>query len=259
MYLLSVKLLQISRYTLLEAIRGRLPLLVGVLFVLFLGIVELAAQTAVVESLALRNGLLAVLWRWAAVLVMTLFVIGSMLREFDDRCVQLALAMPVSRSTWLLGRFLGFAMVGWCLVLAACVGFLWSSPLPVVAQWGASLGLELMIVIALGLLSVLSLGSVAGAGCLVLGVYLLGRAIVAIQLIGGSALVATQDLYGRFLRFAVDALAYLLPALDGFTRSEWLVYAAFEPRLLLPIAGQSLVYTGLLLACALFDLHRKSL
>ncbi|MGH8632471.1 MAG: ABC transporter permease, partial [Burkholderiales bacterium] len=58
--------------------------------------------------------------------------------------------------------------------------------------------------------------------------------------------------------FVADLLSLLLPRLDAFTQTAWLLDA--QP---LPITGgslviQVLVYVFLLLAAAMFDLYRRS-
>ena len=57
---------------------------------------------------------------------------------------------------------------------------------------------------------------------------------------------------------AIDALALLLPNLDHFTRSEWLLYATGDWQALGLVAAQTAIYVGLLAACALCDFYRKS-
>ena len=57
----------------------------------------------------------------------------------------------------------------------------------------------------------------------------------------------------------MDAIAFLLPELHRFTSAEWLVYGGAGLAELAPVAGQTLVYLVLLVAAALFDLHRKNL
>jgi hypothetical protein len=57
----------------------------------------------------------------------------------------------------------------------------------------------------------------------------------------------------------VDALAFLLPELDRFTSSEWLIYHTGGWQDLLPVVGQTIIYVGLICGAAMFDLYRKSL
>jgi hypothetical protein len=56
----------------------------------------------------------------------------------------------------------------------------------------------------------------------------------------------------------VDALAYLLPDLDAFSRSSWLLYGGDSSSLLTPVIVQTVLYVVLVSAIALFDLSRKN-
>jgi hypothetical protein len=56
----------------------------------------------------------------------------------------------------------------------------------------------------------------------------------------------------------VDIIAVLLPQLDQFSKTEWLVYGGGGGSDYLFIAGQTIIYVALLFAAACFDLHRKN-
>ena len=60
--------------------------------------------------------------------------------------------------------------------------------------------------------------------------------------------------------FAADRMppAHLLPALDRWTATSWLVDAAPEPAILPGIVLQGAVYLALLTTAALFDFHRST-
>jgi len=51
----------------------------------------------------------------------------------------------------------------------------------------------------------------------------------------------------------------LLPHLDSFTRTEWLLYHTGSLAALAPIAAQTAIFVSLMAAAALFDLYRKNL
>jgi hypothetical protein len=57
----------------------------------------------------------------------------------------------------------------------------------------------------------------------------------------------------------VDALAWLLPDLDRFTSTAWLVDHTGSLAALGLDALQTLIYGGLLVVAGLFDLYRKDL
>ena len=68
----SKKVVLLVRYTLLEAVRSRLPLVVVLLFMVLFGFADFIAATAITESKELRLGLLGALLRIAGGLVIAL-------------------------------------------------------------------------------------------------------------------------------------------------------------------------------------------
>ena len=88
--------------------------------------------------------------------------------------------------------------------------------------------------------------------------YMLARAIGTLQLLGHGA-SAAQSAGQQALNTAIDGLALLLPHLDRFTRSDWLVYHDGGAADLLAIAAQTVIYVALMAAAGLFDLYRKQI
>ena len=60
----------------------------------------------------------------------------------------------------------------------------------------------------------------------VIGFYVLSRAMAALQLMAHEPLVGSASAAHRFIRAFVDALSSMLPELDRFTESEWLIHSA---------------------------------
>jgi hypothetical protein len=79
-----------------------------------------------------------------------------------------------------------------------------------------------------------------------------------LQLLGHGG-AGVQSASQQALNAGIDGLALLLPHLDQFTRSDWLVYHNGSGADLAAIAAQTAIYVALLAAAALFDLHRKNL
>jgi hypothetical protein len=79
-----------------------------------------------------------------------------------------------------------------------------------------------------------------------------------LQLIADGPL-SDASLSQQVINHALAAIAFLLPRMDQFTRTEWLLYSTATASELLALAAQSAIYFGLLLAAALFDFHRRNL
>ena len=103
------KVLTIARFTLLEAARTRLlGIVVIILALLFLGSL-FVQHISVTETTRMQTGFLAATARMAAVFVLSLHVAGSMVREFNDKGVDLLLSLALPRAGYYLGKLLGFA------------------------------------------------------------------------------------------------------------------------------------------------------
>ena len=249
----------IARFTALEAARGRLAWLVAGFTLAGCVLATFAGEIAITETREVQGGLLAAWLRACAVFTVSAFVTASAVRELHDKGLDLILSMPVRRGTYYAGKLAGFAGVS-ALSAAACgLTLVWFAPPAQVALWAASLGLELLIVTAMSLLCVLTFPQIAWALGTVIGFYVLSRAMAALQLMAHDPLADPASAAQQLIRALVDTLAFVLPDLDRFTESEWLIDGAGTVADLGFAAMQAVIYVALLCAAALFDLYRKAL
>lgn len=251
-------ILLLAQNTLLEARRSGLPWLVLGLLVAALGLAAFLSQVAVTEGRELQAALAAALLRAGAAFLLAAHVATSMVREANDKVLELALALPLSRSQYYLGKLAGHGVVGVGVAAAfAVVMLLWAAPASA-ALWGASLAAELLLVCAASLFFAVTLANVVPAIAATAGMYLLARSMAAIQLLARGPLA--EETWAQILaRGAVDAVALLLPRLDAATRSDWLLYAPPAPGEFGTAVGALLLYSVLLCAAGLFDFHRRNL
>jgi len=255
---MSRAIFTIAYFTFLEAARARLTRLVLlVLLVAFAGSVFLQA-IAIADSQRIQTAFLAAMLRPAGIFVLSLFIISSLSREFNEKGLELILSLDIPRASYVLGKLLGFMGIG--LLLAAAIALLLFAFAPAgqVAMWSISLLCELWIMTALSLFCIFTFSQIMPAMSMVLGFYLLARSISAILLIGHTPLNA-DGVAQQFMVHAIDTIALLLPRLDAFTQTAWLVNSSGHWDQLGPIALQTLIYLALLVAGALFDLSRKNL
>ena len=255
--------LTIAWFTALEAGRGRIvwllagAALAGSVFAL------LAGELAITETRGFRAGLLGAWLRSCAVLVAVAFTVASMVREIDDKGIDLVLSMPVPRGAYCAGKLAGLAVVPALSACACALALAWCAPPAQVAIWAASLYLELLIVTAMCVLCAFTFCQITWALATVVGFYVLSRAMAALQLMADARvhepLAAPASVSGRLVGQLVDAIAFVLPDLDRFTESSWLIHGDGTMADLRFAAMQAAVYTALLGAAALFDLHRKAL
>lgn len=248
----------IAFYTLLEALRNRLTWLLLLVAFIGIGLSGFLNELALTESRQIQVALLAAFLRFSAVFLLATFVVTSMTREFNDKGLELLLALPLPRAAYLLGKLLGFAALA--VAPAGLFGFLtvfFTTPLQSIL-WTVSLICELWIVAAFSMLCVLTFNQIMAALSATMGFYLLARAIAAVQLIGNDPLSAPSTSQ-QVIGFVINSLSAVLPHLDEFTRTDWLVYQSGTWTGLAVLLLQSAICLSLLGAAALFDLYRKNI
>jgi hypothetical protein len=253
-----ISVLLLARTTLVEARRSGLPWLALGLLAAALGLAAFVSQVAVTEGRELQAALAAALLRAGAAFLLAAHVATSVVREANDKVLELALTLPLSRSQYYLGKLAGHAAIG--LAFAAACGLpmlLWAPPASA-ALWSTSLATELLLVCAASLFFAVTLANVVPAIAATAGLYLLARSIAAIQLLARGPL-AEETWTQSIARGAVDAVALLLPRLDAATRSEWLLYAPPALAEYAAAVGALVLYAGLLCAAGLFDFQRRNL
>jgi hypothetical protein len=248
----------IARSALIEARRSGLPWLAVGCLAAALALAAFLSQVAVTESRALQAAFAAALLRAGAAFLIAAHVAASVAREANDKVLELALALPLSRSEYYLGKLAGYCACGVLIAVSFSLPMLlWATP-GATALWGLSLACELLLVAAASLFFAVTLAGVAPAIAASVGLYLLARAIGSIQLLARGPL-ADESLAQSIARGAVDAVALLLPRLDAATRSEWLLYGAPSAAGYAAAIGALLLYAALLCVAGLFDFQRRSL
>lgn len=250
-------IVSLARVTLLEAVRNRLLWLAAVVIVVALGLAQFLNQVAIAESREIQTALLAAPLRVAAVFMIAVFVITSMVREFNDKVTELLLSLPAPRAFYFLGKFAGYAAVALIVALLSALPLAPFANAPGLALWTASLFCELLIVAAMSLFCVLSFAQVVPAFAAVGGFYLLSRSMAAMQVIAGAPLHAATGT-DRAVNVIVEMIALLLPSLDHMTQTTWLLEPLPGAGGLGGILGQTAIYLLLICSAALFDLYRRN-
>jgi ABC-type transport system involved in multi-copper enzyme maturation permease subunit len=239
----------IARATLLEAVRSRMLWLVGVLLALAVAVAAFVHQVAIIETAAIQASIIAALLRACAGFLVAAFVVMSMVREYNDKVLELMLAQPWPRAVYLFGKFVGFSSAAAALAVILSVPLAFLVPMAHLPAWTLSLACELVVLASMSLFCALAA---------VLGFYVLGRSMAAIEVIAqaNEGSVAWTD---RLANGLVQAIAAILPRFDLMTQTSWLVDAPASPAAIGMVLAQAAVYTLLLVTAAQFDLHRQNL
>lgn len=248
----------IARYTLLEALRTRLPGLVLAAIALLTAAGFFVHEIAIAESVRLQTGFYAASMRLAAVFMAGLYVLASVTREFNDKGLDIALALDLPRSHYILGKLAGFLAIAALIAAAVSVPLAFFAAPAAVLQWAISLALELAIAVAVALFCVVTFSQLMPAASFVLAFYLLARSLTAIRLMSAQPLTGADTPSHQLIGWLVEALALVMPALDEWTRTAWLVnQSAAWPDIGILVC-QSVLYVALLTAAAMFDFYRKN-
>ncbi len=247
-----------SSYTIREMVNNRLLLIVVLFAVLGLGIASFVAEVALTEHKEVQLSLVAAAYRFCAVFVMMVFVVSTIVREFNDKCLELYLAMPVSRTIFFVGKVVGFVISGFVLALIfSAVMLLYAEPARL-AVWCLSLTMELAIVSVFAFFAVLTFNQQITASVFItFFFYLLSRMTETIELVSQSPILA-ETLGNNILEFMLDGLQLVLPGFAHFTRTDWLVYGGGADAL--PgLLATTVVYCVLIGGMAMWDFVRKNL
>lgn len=251
-------IITIARYTLLEALRTRLPVLVLLALLALLMASFFIESIAVTEGMRLQAGFYAAGVRLACVFIVGLYVLVSMTREFNDKGLDILLALDLPRSHYILGKLAGFLIIAALVAIAVCLPLAWLSTPQAVLQWAASLAFELAIVVALALFCIITLSQLTPAASFVLAFYLLARSLTAIRLMSAHPVADAGALSYQVIHFLVETLALIMPSFDAWTQTAWLVNEPAPWSVILQLGGQSALYVALLAAATMFDFYRKN-
>ena len=253
-----VHITTIGKYTAIEAVRTRVPVMALLVLAVLLGVSFFIRELAVTETVRFQIGFYATAARLCAVFMVSLYVLASITREFNDKGLDVLLALDVPRSHYICGKLAGF------MLTALAVAVIFSLPLWVLAPaaawiWAASLVVELALIVALSLFCIVTFSQLLPAAGFVAAFYLLARSLTAMRLMSAQPVAGQGTLSHQITGTLVEGLAYLMPALDRWTETAWLVNAAPDAGILLVIVLQGILYLTLLTAATLFDFHRRSL
>ena len=255
---MKTRIATFARFGALEAVRTRLPLVAAVVIFTIFGAGYFVREIAITESVRFQTAFYAATVRYATVFIAALYVIASVSREFQDKGLDVVLALDVPRAEYVIGRLAGFVAAAVALAVLAGAPLLALTGWEAAAQWTLSLAVELMVVVALSLFCVLTFNQVMPAASFVFAFYVLARAITAIRLISANPVAGADSLSHQTMSWFIEGVALVMPALDQWTRTGWLVDQPTSWAGIATILGQGAVFLVVLAAAAVFDLYRKN-
>jgi hypothetical protein len=247
------------RYVLILARRDRLFLGLALAIALAAALAAALGSAAIVEGRELALVFAAAAIRIVLAVGLVAFVLFSLARLFDSHEAMLILSRPLTRARFVIAVWSGYAAAALALVLPAVAAVWLVGPPPAagLALWAVSLFLEASLLVAAALFFGLVLTSPVAATVAVLGFYVLARMMRSLVAILDSEWAGSAGPVGAVVEGVLVVLSVLLPRLDLFARSDWLVHGGTLDRGVLLAAAQWLVYLPFLLAAAAFDFRRR--
>lgn len=247
------------RYILITAVRDRL--FVGLLGALVLAAVISRAMgyTAMLEPEQMTLTLSAAMSRMILAVGLIVFVCFHVRHAFDSKEIDVLLSRPISRANLVLSYWLGFALIAMLLVLPV-YGILYINGLLNLqgyVNWSASLLLEMFMVVAISLFAAFTLSSAVSSVLASLGIYVLSRMMGFFVATAENGVLFSDADVNNSLKYMIDGISLIIPRLDFFGKSSWLVYGIelnWEHFLYVAQAG---VFVPLLIVLTIIDFKRK--
>ncbi|MEQ1704539.1 MAG: hypothetical protein ABL867_01040 [Rickettsiales bacterium] len=245
------------RYIMITALRDWLfiGLFVGILVAT--AISATLGSTAFIEETEMTLSFASSSSRLILMAGLIVFICFHIRNAFDTKEIDVILSRPISRSNLVISYWLGFSFVGLLLTIpvVAIIAFIGAVNFTGFIGWSLSLLLEMGIVVALALFSAFTMRSAVTAvlGCM--GFYILSRMMAFFVFTSNSGMFNDIKFVG--LKWALQAISTLLPRLDFFAKSDWLVYGFVSQQDWQVCIAQALVFIPLLLAATMIDFRRR--
>lgn len=247
------------RYVLLTATRDRLffALLLGILAAAYIS--SVLGSTAMLETQQMTLSFSAAAARVIIMIGMIVFIGFHMRNAFDAREIDVLLSRPISRTSLVISYWLGFIVVGTLLVLPtlAIVAYLGILNTSGYILWSLSLVLETWLVVTIALFASLTIQSGVGTVLASMAIYTISRMMgFFIATTKTGVLFETQQV-NMVSKWAMTIISTVVPRLDFFAKSQWLIYGPKSYDDLWLFLMQAGVFIPLLLIAAIIDFKRK--
>jgi ABC-type transport system involved in multi-copper enzyme maturation permease subunit len=248
-----------TRFILLTAIRDRLFPALLLLILALIGVTKALSETAMLENHEMHLAMSAGLARIVLNMGLAVFVCFHVRAMYDTREIDVMLSRPVSRPHLVFGLWLGFSLVASVLVVAVAVmiAFLHPANMQGFLFWTASLLLESWIVVAIALFASLTNKSAVTSVLVSFTFYVLGR-LMAFFIATANARISFEEAWiGEGLRYLIKAVSVVIPRLDMFAQTEWLVYGVTHSTNVTYFTAQAAIFIPFVLSVAIIDFCKK--
>ena len=256
-------MLSIMRYTMITALRDFLfiGLLAVILIAIFISV--FLGSTALTEQHQMTTAYVSGSTRFILALGLVIFVCFHVKRLFDNKEIEFILSKPISRKSFVFSYWLAFALLSLVLAIALSIFIcLFTKPdLTGLLFWSISLICEGFLIIAFAMVSSLILRSAVASVLSTLSFYFLSRMmgffVVAIKQPFNTNVPPLNSMIEWVSEWFLEITSMVLPRLDLFAKTKWLIYGIENQQEIVVFLLQSLIYIPLLLTMAIIDFNRK--
>jgi len=248
------------RYVLLTAIRDRFPIAIIVALMAVTAVCVLIASSTLTEGRQTGLAYAGEFDRGILVLGLVTFISFHVRSLHETREIEAILSRPISRGAFVLAYYAAFAVLAMALTVVTAPLLMAGLAATGVglAEWEASMVLESWVVAALALFCAMALSSATAAVLVGLGFYLLGRTAQFFLAIAVSGTGASENQgMAAGAQGVMAVIATVMPRLDLFSQSRWLVYGPGGGWGLGVLLLQAAIYIPLLLLATARDLQVK--
>lgn len=247
------------RYVLLTATRDRLfiALLIGIAAAAYIS--SVLGSTAMLETEQMTLSFTAAAARVIIMVGVIVFIGFHMRNAFDAREINVLLSRPISRTTLVLSYWVGFAAVATCLVLPTVILIAVMGTLNQTGFWiwSVSLLLESWLVVSVALFASLTIRSGVGTVLASLAIYVLSRMMGFFLMTTTTTSIFKDHTINLGTQWLMKGIALVVPRLDFYAKSNWLIYGAKSYEEVSLFFVQSAIFIPLLVIAAVIDFKRK--
>ena len=247
------------RYILLTALRDWLfaALMIGVIACAL--IAHMLGSTALVETQEMTLSYTSASARIVIITGLIIFACFHVRNAFDTKEIDVFLSRPITRSNLVFSYWVGFAAVAILLVIPTIVmitvqgvlnwkGFFF---------WSLSLLVECWLVLAIALFAAFTLKSAVTSTMASMGFYVLARMMGFFIATSQSGFVFDTQWINFILGHALKLVSTIIPRLDLFAKSDWLIYGLKNIQDLKLFIAQAAIFIPLLILATIADFRRK--
>ena len=250
----------IIRYTLITALRDWLFTGLILLVAMAYGLSVFTGSAALVEQTQMSIAYFAGSSRIVLMVGLIVFVCFHVRRLFDNREIESMLSKPISRGQFVIAYWLGFVILALAAVIPVILIMLtiYTPNFVGLLYWASSLFLEISLVLAFALVAALILNSAVSSVMASFAFYFVSRLMgFFVAALGSSSTLLSQGKIGEVMSFVLKTISAVVPRLDLYAKSSWLIYGVEGQSDLWIFQIQSVVFIAFLLAMAVFDFKRK--